>query len=127
VLVADLGKAPLEPKLSPPTNVTVNGKDAAQALSAIGDHPSIAWGAPVLGTATFYHVSLKKLSAEGSGLTSASFIPTDTKLGPPKGTLEAGSTYFAVVEAASSGSIDAPKRIHQVDAVGQAVTGLLTP
>jgi hypothetical protein len=63
---AQLGAAPITPKLSAPRNATVNGIAFADGGPSVGATPTIAWQAPALGVPQFYTILVRELSVRSS-------------------------------------------------------------
>lgn len=125
------------PRLSPPRGATLAGQAASGNLTGVGLMPRLAWGAPSVGTATSYGVYLYEVTVNAQGRTSqvaggpvARMYTADTSLRLPPGVLRSGKSYFAIIEARSSGNADFqghPFRSTYPEAKAMTVTGVFSP
>lgn len=98
---------PLVPLVGPVMGVTVNGMSAAQPISAVGLTPTIAWQAPMVGSATVYRVSIVEVSQSAGEVdmnTLAQWIQAGTSLTVPAGFLVSGKVYVFTISAESDSS-----------------------
>jgi hypothetical protein len=87
---------PLELLVSGPALPTVNGHSFASNLSGIGLTPLLAWGAPSVGTASYYQLFVWRLSKSGTGslvTLEATLQTSATSLTIPPGLLTSGDAY----------------------------------
>jgi hypothetical protein len=107
--IAAINGIPLSPALSPPQAIRINGQAATSNLTGVGTRPVIAWSAPSIGTPGGYAVSLYELS-NVAGETRQTFIASvrtrQTSVEMPPGLMAAGRTYFMIVSAIVSGTVD---------------------
>ncbi|RKG71766.1 hypothetical protein D7V80_00235 [Corallococcus sp. CA054B] len=125
------------PRLSPPRGATLAGQAASGNLTGVGLMPRLSWGAPTVGTATHYGVYLYEVFVNAQGRTSqvaggpvAKLYTAGTSLRLPPGILGSGKSYFAIIEARSSGNADfqgQPFRSTYPEAKAMTVTGVFTP
>jgi hypothetical protein len=94
----------IAPTLTPVRKLTINGKDATQALASVGMTPTVAWDAAATGTPTLSQVVVVQVNAMQHGklapLTLAGLDSDD--LGTrsftlPTGLLTAGGIYEVIV------------------------------
>jgi hypothetical protein len=100
--IASCTSQPLEPVVSPPRNVTVNGNSIAAGLSGVGLRPTIAWTAPEIGAPSGYVVIINRLVASNGATVServGRVFLSGTELVLPPGLLQAGQSYFLGISA----------------------------
>lgn len=116
----------LEPKLSPPANITIGGMPATTDLSGVGTSPKVEWQPPSLGTASLYRIYLFEVDP---ALTYPKIVGTmataSTSVVLPPGLLAAGKWYTMQLVAQQNGSDTAlfrSLRQHQAMALTSAFT-----
>ncbi|RKH79817.1 hypothetical protein D7Y21_33180 [Corallococcus sp. AB045] len=125
------------PRLSPPRLATLAGQAASGNLTGVGLTPRLAWTEPSVGTATHYRLRVYEVFVNAQGRTSqsaggpvAQLDTAGTSLRLPPGVLAAGKSYYAIIEARSSGNADFqghPFRSSYPEAHAMSVTGVFTP
>lgn len=136
----DLATSALGMRITPPTDVRVNGLPADGSQSITGTNLIVDWDPPAVGTANGYRVSLREILADTSRgyvryqtLRVASFsLPGDSsQLVVPPGLVATGHTYQFVITALAVNSTHfdtepriANDRLPQADA--PIATGLVT-
>lgn len=124
------------PRLSPPRGATLAGQAASGNLTGVGLMPRLSWGAPTVGTATSYGIYLYEVFVNAQGRTSqaaggpVALYTAGTSLRLPPGILRSGKSYFAIIEARSSGNGDfqgQPFRSTYPEAKAMTVTGVFSP
>jgi hypothetical protein len=121
--------SPIQPVLTPPRTLRINGSVAYPDLAGVGTTPTLSWSSPAsvpAGIPVFYSVSIYRLGVSATGgRTRATFVAsashlTGTSLQIPAGLLTAGVQYYAGITA-SAGDSD----VHRYAA--SSVTGIFTP
>ncbi|MGE0872203.1 MAG: fibronectin type III domain-containing protein [Kofleriaceae bacterium] len=100
---------PIEPKLSPPRNVMINGASAVAgtAIEGAGLRPRVSWSPPGIGTPSGYVIIVYRLLASNGGTgfqTAGRVFTTETEVALPPGLLQAGQHYFFAVAAVTRGT-----------------------
>ncbi len=98
---------PIEPMLSPPRALKLDGIDAYAAAGRVvlTPTPTLSWSAPAKGTPSRYLVSITKLTVRGPGYNSlgrefvASLVTAETSLRVPPGILTPGDIFTFKVTA----------------------------
>ncbi|WP_147447288.1 fibronectin type III domain-containing protein [Corallococcus sp. CA054B] len=95
---------PIQPPVSPPRDLRIDGMDAYVSRVVGTNQPLISWRPPVLGTARNYVVSVIQLTAaSGANPTLRFYVPGDrTHVRLPPGLLLPASTYYVRVMAEGS-------------------------
>lgn len=92
----------IEPSVSPPADLRVNGQPASGDLQGIGEAPVVSWGPPAVGTAERYRVSLRRYDVDQGRFVSAAYFYTEgTSVSIPPGLIQAGTVYTLNVLALS--------------------------
>src|SRR5690606_8713982 len=99
--------APIEPRLSPPSNLRVNSGDAgAEYLAIQPGRLVLEWDAPELGTARSYQVQLRTYRADGDrtqSVSSADLVTAERRLElAPELLQDAEAFSFMVIATDSS-------------------------
>ena len=130
----DALKGAIEPRISPPQRVQLNGLDAQGAqLGKVGTSPVITWAAPALGNPTTYTVNVWHLKANGAATASEQVLSLVTRAASatiPPGVLVAGETYYAYVKASVTPGFDltvTPYRFSKASGTAGAFTSAFTP
>jgi hypothetical protein len=97
---------PVQPLISPPQNLTVEGRPATGALlQGMPLTPAVAWAAPAIGTPSFYSILVGKLVRSTGNSTRRTFVGTVLVAGDvtgvrlPPGLLAEDTHYFLRVTA----------------------------
>jgi hypothetical protein len=107
--VAGATSMTLEPMITPPANVRINGMASTTELSGVGTSPQLQWDAPSMGSAAFYRITLfEVLPALASAVPAGILITDATHFTIPPGFLKTGSYYVAQIRAHSAGDIGVP-------------------
>ena len=124
---------PINPGLSPPRNLTVNGVPVTQPIAGATTTPVIGWTPPALGTPDCYLVTVYRLS-NVAGATQISPMGSvrlkGTKVRIPPGLPVAGNTYVLNVAATLAGGGDVELKPFTTGRTldhADAVVGPLTP
>ncbi|MBL8957068.1 MAG: hypothetical protein JNK82_40215 [Myxococcaceae bacterium] len=112
-LLANTQGRPLEPRISPPRALKVDGADAL-TRALISRRPVIRWEPPAIGTPTSYGITLYRFSRIGSGPViavseEAFYETTGTELQLPFGEVEVGAEVVFGVTAFDSPGTDVRK------------------
>lgn len=101
---------PVQPVLGPAVTPRINNADLLVDQSGVGLTPTVTWGAPTLGTAQRYRLSIDRLAiSQGATRIAAQFMidTATTSVTLPPGLLTAGQTYVMTLMAYStSGVVD---------------------
>ncbi|MFZ5439542.1 MAG: hypothetical protein ACOZQL_06020 [Myxococcota bacterium] len=95
----------LTPRIGPPRTLTLDGADARDDLSGLGETPRLEWQPPSFGTADQYVVAVWRLGTNATQTTKtriAMLYTQDTAVRLPPGLLTAGDRFFVQVIALSS-------------------------
>ena len=138
-MVSQLVRAPLSvrPLISSPRGVTIDGQDAqAQSHVVARTQSRVQWGAPSLGTPTFYELDVFRVTigvdASGARLAGSSFVgairAANRSITLPPGFLSPGERYFFGVCAWSlpNADLSRPMRTTLPSAKACAVTQVVT-
>ncbi|MBN9688525.1 MULTISPECIES: fibronectin type III domain-containing protein [unclassified Corallococcus] len=109
---------PLQPSLSPPRDLRIDGVDAYVSRVVGSNQPVIDWRAPVMGTPRHYTVSVIQLigTYTVANPTFRFYVPGDrTQVRLPPGLLLPGTTYYVRVAADGSPNYE-PSRAPYVTA-----------
>ena len=90
------------PALTPARQPLVNGLDAFQPQTSVGETPTLSWTAPEVGVPTSYQVAIYRLgSYNGASVLyfAAILFTTGTSFQVPAGFLSAGNSYVATILA----------------------------
>ncbi|MCP3167779.1 hypothetical protein [Myxococcus qinghaiensis] len=100
----DLVAGPVQPRVSPPRALTLDGVDATSSLQVGSLTPVVAWQAPTLGTPSAYRVYVFRRNGISLSPMGYVYVPGSlTQVRLPPGLLLAGSIHYLRVTA-----IDAP-------------------
>lgn len=127
--LASFGASPLEPMLTPPGDVRIDGADALGALPPVGATPTFTWTAamsldPAFGGGRLtYVVTLQPMTSDPD-VSSYLFSTGETHLVVPPGRLQQGVSYYATVEALASPGSDPANPAYDTATV---VTSVFTP
>jgi hypothetical protein len=106
VSLAAFTTMPVQPVLGPPVTPRINNADLLIDQNGIGLTPTVTWGAPTLGTAQRYRLSVDRLAlSNGATRVAANFVfdTGATSVTFPPGLLIAGQTYVMTLTAYSTG------------------------
>ncbi|MFP2901645.1 fibronectin type III domain-containing protein [Corallococcus sp. 4LFB] len=108
---------PIQPGISPPRELRIDGVDAYVSRVVGANQPVISWRAPAMGTPRTYVVSVIQLiSTFTANPTLRFYVPGDkTQVRLPPGLLLPGSTYYVRVTADGSPNYE-PSRAPYVTA-----------
>jgi hypothetical protein len=114
----------LEPSMGPPRRIRIQGMDAFQDRSDVGESPTIEWDPPASGTPGSYLVRL--LSESGSEYSA---IQTkDTRVTFPPGVIEKGiRRYYLQVVALAHEDITRPRKMPAADSWASVDTSPFAP
>ncbi|WP_147444357.1 MULTISPECIES: fibronectin type III domain-containing protein [Corallococcus] len=95
---------PIQPRISPPQELRIDGLDAYEPRSVGSTQPVVSWQQPVLGTPRAYIVVLTRLTDSFNAQpTKRFYVPGNRNhLRLPASALEPGSTYYLRVTADGS-------------------------
>ncbi|RKG64248.1 hypothetical protein D7V80_27545 [Corallococcus sp. CA054B] len=96
--------APIQPSVSPPRELRIDGVDAYVSRQVGATQPVLTWRPPAMGTPQVYIVTVNQLMADLSpNPITRFFLPGNrTVFRLPPGFLQPGSTYFVRVTADAS-------------------------
>jgi hypothetical protein len=122
----------IEPKLGPVASPRINGKDAFQAQTGVGQTPTLSWSQPKIGSASDYTVNIQMLSGpdtESDVIQIVAGVHGGNSFTLPAGLLKAGKTYVATITAVDESSHDPnrPLRSGLPIYTADAVTNTFTP
>jgi hypothetical protein len=107
--VAALTAQPLQPVISPPRSVTLEGLNAFGALGTISATPVVQWAAPLTGTASYYSIEIIRLFQSPVNNNTRRqpiaivYVPASTtRVRLPPGLLTSGSYYYLRIGASLS-------------------------
>jgi hypothetical protein len=109
--IAAFGPGPLEPTLTPPGDVRIDGADALSTLPPVGATPTFTWTAATSLDPAFdngriaYLIELTPITAL-AGVSSYLFSTDETHVTVPPDLLQPGVRYYASVEALASPGAD---------------------
>lgn len=118
------------PVLGPPRKPLIAGRDAFQAQSGVGLHPTISWSPPQLGAATSYTVTIATVGGTPAVAQTALTVYGVTSVQVPDGLLTAGAQYAITITATSApwDKLDrAPFRTGMPYSTADCVTAVFTP
>jgi hypothetical protein len=127
---------PVEARLSPPTQLRVDGA-YAQDESTLGSlTPVFTWEPPALGTADVYELRIFRLSPSPSGdvaraETVATFLTAQRQVRVPPGVLQAKQAYVVRIGAMRTPGMDLTQSPYRADSLvdtslAEALTSVLT-
>lgn len=106
----NLVAGPVEPRVSPPRELRIDGVPASVAREVGSASPVISWLPPTLGSVSAYRVSIYRLVNDGFPLSSIYrrfYLPgSATQVRLPSGVLEPRGIYFLRVTALDAPSYD---------------------
>jgi hypothetical protein len=100
---------PITPRISPPWDVIVDGRNAQQEFTLSKLTPRITWKAPLLGTPSAYWVRISRLTVSGTrtmGTIVSTFQTKETSLDVPPNIFQLGQKYAVRVTAILTPGID---------------------
>ncbi|WP_246357143.1 fibronectin type III domain-containing protein [Pyxidicoccus fallax] len=111
----NLVAGPVEPRVSPPRELSIDGVPASVPREVGSASPVISWRAPSLGSPSAYQVSFYRVeSPDGfptAGIYRRLYAPgSATQVRVPPGTLAPGGTYFVRVAAVVSPGYDVERK-----------------
>jgi hypothetical protein len=118
------------PVLGPPRSPKIEGRDAFQAQTGVGLHPTVSWSPPRLGSATSYTVNILAVSGNPAIANVSLTVYGVTSLQIPTGILQAGATYNMIITANSApwDSLDRPPFRQGIPtATADCVTAVFAP
>jgi hypothetical protein len=127
---------PVEARLSPPTRLQVDGRDAQQEQDLASRTPLLSWDVPTVGTADAYDVRIFRLYKTPDAPdftrteTVATLLTAQRQVRVPPGVLQPGEAYAVRIGAMRTPGVDltrSPFRLNTlVDyAVAEALTSVL--
>lgn len=100
--LAGLAAVQIEPSVSPPADIRVNGQQATAQVDGIGTSPEVSWSPPTVGTPQQYRVQLRRYdTTEESFVTEAVILTEGTSVTIPPGVIQSGSVYTLSVQVSS--------------------------
>jgi hypothetical protein len=122
----------ISPLIGAVRNPRVNGRDFLGSLSGVGTYPTITWDPPAEGSASYYALSLIRINASGSPITTTlGFGRTQsTSIPVPEGLMEYGKHYVFVLTAytAADFSMQASSRARKLPyGYTTIMSGLVSP
>jgi hypothetical protein len=121
--VGVLASQPLEARLSPPTQLQVDGANAQEARALASLTPVFTWGPPTLGAADVYELRIFRLYATASAPevaraeTVATFLTAQRQVRVPPGLLQAKQAYVVRVAAMRTPGVDLTQAPYRVDSL----------
>ncbi len=112
---------PVQIRLSPPTQLRVDGRDAQQDGELDSLTPVFTWEPPELGTADVYELRILRLSLSPTvpdtirTETVATFLTAERQVRLPPGVLEAKQSYVVRVAAMRTPGVDLTQAPYQAD------------
>lgn len=117
-LLSELTAGTVQPRLSSPQSLTLDGQDAMTTAQTISASPTVRWQAPAHGQAAVYILSVLRLVAKPDGSTSEEdagrFITKRTELTVLPEVLKPGERYAFELRALGGLALDAtvaPRRV----------------
>ncbi|MFP2907319.1 hypothetical protein ACLESD_20190 [Pyxidicoccus sp. 3LFB2] len=98
----NLVAGPVQPRVSPPRGLTIDGVPASTSREVGSASPVLAWQPPTLGTPTAYRVTFYRFSPEEffTAIHARLYLPgSATQVRLPPGTLAPGGIYYVRVAA----------------------------
>jgi hypothetical protein len=128
-VLATLVGGPIKPQMSPPRSLTIGGANAYATLTGVGLTPTVAWGAPALGSPTLYTVTVWQLDAMGQSTWRGAVATSETSVTLPPGLLVSGAQHYLTVRAEldSGFTLKAPFKFYDTDVYAEGLTALFTP
>jgi hypothetical protein len=129
---------PVEARLSPPTQLQVDGAPAQDERTLGSLTPVFTWEPPSLGTADVYELRIFRLSASSSPAgdvvkteTVATFLTAQRRVRVPPGVLQSKQAYVVRIGAMRTPGMDLTRTPYQADAVvdtslAEALTSVLS-
>jgi hypothetical protein len=92
---------PMAPVVGPPTAPLLNGTDAFEAQSGVGEQPLFSWSPPTLGVPTSYAVTIAifRGAQPGDTVVLSAEVYSGTSFRVPPGFLKTGRSYTAAITA----------------------------
>ncbi|RKH40275.1 hypothetical protein D7X12_21195, partial [Corallococcus sicarius] len=107
----DLVAGPVQPRVSPPRSLTLDGVDATTSLQVGSLTPVVAWQAPTLGTPSAYRVTVYAQGAYSPRNRGYVYVPGAlTQVRLPPGLLSPGLMHYLRVTAIDAPSFDLSRR-----------------
>lgn len=109
----NLVAGPVQPRVSPPRELNIDGVPASVAREVGSASPVISWQAPTLGVPTAYRVAVYKFDPENFFGTSyvRFYLPgSATQVRLPPGVLPSGGIYYLRVAAMESPGFDVERK-----------------
>jgi hypothetical protein len=127
---------PVEARLSPPTQLQVDGAPAQDERTLGSLTPVFTWEPPSLGTADAYELRIFRLSASPAGdsvqtETVATFLTAQRRVRVPPGVLQSKQAYVVRIGAMRTPGMDLTRTPYQADALvdtslAEALTSVLS-
>jgi hypothetical protein len=113
---------PVEARLSPPTQLQVDGAPAQDERTLGSLTPVFTWEPPSLGTADAYELRIFRLSASPAGdfvqaETVATFLTAQRRVRVPPGVLQSKQAYVVRIGAMRTPGMDLTRTPYQADAL----------
>ncbi len=136
---AELGRflsGPVQARVSPPTQLQVDGLNALEDRDLASLSPVFTWAPPSLGTPDVYEVRILRLFTRPSDPTLtanepvANFFTKGRRLQVPPGVLQSGQTYVVRIDAKVTPGVDLTRSPYRVTTLvdhssAEAFTSLL--
>ena len=107
----DLVAGPVQPRVSPPRSLTLDGVDATSTLQVGSLTPVVAWQAPTLGTPSAYQVTVYAQGTYSPRNRGFVYVPGSlTQIRLPPGLLSSGGIHSLRVTAIDAPSFDLSRR-----------------
>ncbi|MDC0714593.1 hypothetical protein POL68_39460 [Stigmatella sp. ncwal1] len=127
---------PVEARLSPPTRLQVDGRDAQQEHDLTSRTPLLTWEAPSVGTANVYDVRIFRLYKESGEPdftyteTVATLLTAQRQVRIPPGVLQPEQAYVVRIGAMLTPGVDLTRSPYQLNtlvdyAVAETLTSVL--
>ncbi len=127
---------PVEARLSPPTQLQVDGVNAQEERALGSLTPVFTWEPPTLGTADVYELRIFRLSAAPAGdvvkaETVATFLTAQRRVRVPPGVLQARQAYVVRIGAMRTPGMDLTRTPYRADSLvdtslAEALTSVLS-
>lgn len=127
---------PVEARLSPPTQLQVDGAPAQDEHTLGSLTPVFTWEPPTLGTADVYELRIFRLSAASAGdvvkaETVATFLTAQRRVRVPSGVLQPKQAYVVRIGAMRTPGMDLTRTPYQADSLvdtslAEALTSVLS-